>query len=56
MKVFSSPDCTGFCGLGISRAPAARNVYSSVKKKLASSMRGDIYAGICRPAGADPQI
>jgi hypothetical protein len=32
-SVFSFPDPAGFCGLDISQAPAARDVYSSGKKK-----------------------
>jgi hypothetical protein len=44
-------DRSGFCGLGISQAPAARNVYSSGKKKARKLRRSDISA--CRPAGAE---
>jgi hypothetical protein len=35
-------DRIGFCWLRIWEAPAARNVYSSGEKKLASSVRSDI--------------
>jgi hypothetical protein len=39
---FKFADRIGFCWLGDWEAPAARNVYSSGKKKLSSSVRSDI--------------